>query len=230
MTAAHTLMHIDSEDNFGKEYFGNIYGTVVIGLIPKGGGTAAKAVFRYFAKIIVKDENIDKNKICQVDACVLQITTKMQHDVDGERCGEPSEYPIMHGQMEKENLNKLEIDKKEVDPNTSVKIIGFNQGGHGLNLSGINRYIDFANGYVCLPKFKVKANNPSRYHFHPTSETAVICATIAGHSGGPCIDLEGNVIGMLSRTDRKDRFRCYLVPSYKLRYLLKKAKQRSTLY
>jgi len=227
ITAAHTLMEIDKKNNFGKEYYGNLYGKVVIGLIPENGGNATEAVFRYFARIIMKDENIDRKNICQVDACVLQITTKMESDVDGDRCGEPAEWAIMHGQMKNENLKKLKLAEEIVYPNTSVVIIGFNQEWEGFNSSGkVNRHIDLVKGYVSQPKFEYKLEFEGKYRHYPKSETIVICGTIPGHSGGPCIDREGNVIGMLSRKSANNEQRCYLVPSSELKKILKKAKRR----
>ena len=228
MTAAHTLMEIDKRENFGKEYYGNRHGKVVIGLIPENGGNATEAVYRYYARILIKDENIDKNKVCQVDACVLQITTKMESDVDDDRCGEVTELPIMHGQMKHENLNKLKLAEEIVDLNTSAVIIGFNQEWEGFDLSGkVNRCIDLVKGYVCQhKKYEYKVELEKKHRHLPTAETIVICETIPGHSGGPCIDHEGNVIGMSSRKSPNNGQRCYLVPSCELRTLLKKARRR----
>ena len=228
MTVAHTLMEIDNKKCFGKANYGNLYRKVVIGLIPEDGGNATEAVIRYFAKIITKDKSIDKNKICQVDACVLQITTKMDSDVDGDRCGEVAECPIMHGKMKNENLNKLNIDGEIVDPDTDVAIIGFNQKWEGfINSSGkVNLIVDYVYGKVSIPNFKYTLDFEEKNKYQPKAETIVICAATTGHSGGPCINREGNVIGMMCRKNDKNEQRCYLVPSCELIALLKKAKKR----
>ena len=61
--------------------------------------------------------------------------------------------------------------------------------------------------------------------FQPRSEIVVICPTIGGHSGGPCINQQGEVIGILSRVDPTDKQRCYLVPSSEFNPLIKEAKR-----
>lgn len=61
--------------------------------------------------------------------------------------------------------------------------------------------------------------------FQPRSEIVVICPTIGGHSGGPCINQQGEVIGILSRVDPTDKQRCYLVPSSEFNPLVKEAKR-----
>ena len=60
---------------------------------------------------------------------------------------------------------------------------------------------------------------------HPRSEIVVICPTIGGHSGGPCVNQQGEVIGILSRADSADSQRCYLVPSTEFIPLIKQAKR-----
>ena len=61
--------------------------------------------------------------------------------------------------------------------------------------------------------------------FTPRSEIVCLVPTISGHSGGPCLNDEGRVVGILSRADRVDRQRCYLVPSSELRTLVNKARK-----
>jgi len=87
--------------------------------------------------------------------------------------------------------------------------------------------IDFVKGYVCLPRLKYEPKFIDKHCHQPTAETIVICATIPGHAGGPCIDREGNLIGMLTRKKSNNEHRCYLVPSCELKTLLRKAKYRS---
>lgn len=60
--------------------------------------------------------------------------------------------------------------------------------------------------------------------FVPREEIVVMCPTISGHSGGPCVNDEGRVVGILSRADSVDRQRCYLVPTTEIKDLVNKAK------
>jgi len=233
VTASHTLMNIwgDKSTPFGENYYGLRQGKVVIGVIPrnKGEELGTEAVFRYFAKIVTKDHSID-NGVCHLDACVLRITTRMENDVGGtgEGCGDQPERLLLNNPpaIKQEKLHQLKItDKCELDE--QVRIVGFNQGGEGLMGPGVrlNRYVDFARGYVCK-KFAGGEGNDGelRHRFKPREEIVVICPTIGGHSGGPCVNQQGEVIGILSRADPAESQRCYLVPTYEWRALLREAK------
>jgi len=242
VTASHTLMNIWGEKStpFGENYYGMQQGKVVIGIIPrkKGEESGTEAVFRYFAKIVAKDPEIDRGT-CHLDACILRITTRMENDIGGtgEGCGDQIEHLLLNNPdaIKQEKLKQLKItDKCELDE--QVRIIGYNQGGEGLMGPGVslNRYVDFARGYVC----KVFAGGegshndgsvhlqqqPIRQRFKPREEIVIICPTIGGHSGGPCVNQQGEVIGILSRADPAENQRCYLVPTYEWRPLLRKAK------
>jgi GTPase SAR1 family protein/S1-C subfamily serine protease len=242
VTASHTLMNIWGEKStpFGENYYGMRQGKVVIGIIPrkKGEESGTEAVFRYFAKIVAKDPEIDQGT-CHLDACVLRITTRMGNDIGGtgEGCGDQIEHLLLNNPhaIKQEKLQQLKItDKCELDE--QVRIVGYNQGGEGLMGPGVNlnRYVDFARGYVCK-KFaggEVSNNDgngqqqqPVRHRFKPREEIVIICPTIGGHSGGPCINQQGEVIGILSRADPAENQRCYLVPTYEWRSLLRRAKK-----
>lgn len=241
VTASHTLMNIWGEKGtpFGENYYGLPQGKVVIGIIDRKKGrekSATHAVFRYFAKIVAKDPKIDSG-ICHIDACVLRITTRMEEDVggNGEGCGDQIEHLLLNNPhaLKQEKLQQLKItDKCEYDE--WVKIIGYNQGGEGLMGPGVilNFSVDFARGYVCK-KFAVVESNISdngssqtvRHRFKPREEIVVNCETIVGHSGGPCVNQQGEVIGILSRADPAENKRCYLVPTEEWKPLLKQAKR-----
>ena len=60
--------------------------------------------------------------------------------------------------------------------------------------------------------------------FSPREEIVIMCPTISGHSGGPCVNDEGKVIGILSRADPVESQRCYLAPTNELKSLVNKAK------
>lgn len=237
VTAGHTFMNIwgDKRYPFGENYYGLRDAKVVIGVIPRQKGTGSnvsteEAVFRYFAKIVAKDENIESRGECRLDACVLRITTRMEHDVggDGDDCGKQPERLLLNNPdaLKREKLLQLKVTEKcELDE--QVRILGYNQGGEGIVGRGerLNRYVDFARGYVCK-KFAT-GEDPSlqqRNRFKPREEIVVICPTIGGHSGGPCVNEQGEVIGILSRGDPAENQRCYLVPSYEWKSLVRQAK------
>jgi len=48
-------------------------------------------------------------------------------------------------------------------------------------------------------------------------------ATINGHSGGPCVNMQGEVIGILSYSDENGR-RCFVVPATEWKDLIRRAK------
>ena len=223
VTAGHTLMN--------HETWREVKGKIVIGVIPSNSSrTDPVAVYRYFARILVKDPSINDNGVCKLDACVLQITTRMENDIleSGREIGEQPETLLMNNpaMMKKENFMALKVSQKfELDE--AVRILGFNQGGEGLIGPGeeLNRCADFARGYVVM-KFASYENTEQTLNrkFQPRSEIVAICPTIGGHSGGPCVNQQGEVIGILSRADPADKQRCYLVPSIEWLPLVKIAK------
>jgi hypothetical protein len=154
----------------------------------------------------------------------------MENDVggSGDDCGDqPEDLLYDPVKMKHQKLHQLKItDKCELDE--QVRIVGYNQGGEGLLGPGVslNRYIDFARGYVCK---KFAANEGAmddqiRHRFKPREEIVVICPTIGGHSGGACVNQGGEVIGILSRADPAENQRCYLVPTSEWLPLLKEAR------
>lgn len=129
--------------------------------------------------------------------------------------------------MKREQLKSLKITEKcEIEE--QVRILGYNQGGEGLLGVGesLNRIVDFARGYVCM-KFtqgQTTASTQRRDRFNPRAEVVVICPTIGGHSGGPCVNQQGEVIGILSRADPAENQRCYISPTHEWKYLIKEAR------
>jgi hypothetical protein len=231
VTAGHILFNMKEGREFGSPYYGLQDAKVVIGVIPDG-NDGHDAVFRYFADIVAED-------IHNVDACVLRITTRLVEDVnDVGSCADQAEIVI--DDMPKEQLKSLKITGK-VEIEESVRILGFNQGGEGVFEQGkhVNRSADFARGYV-VKKFRPSfddddddssshsSDSSSQFTFSPREEIVIMCPTISGHSGGPCVNDDGKVVGILSRADPVDRQRCYLVPSTELRTLVNQAKKHST--
>lgn len=228
ITAGHILFSMENGPNFGTPYNGLEDAKAVIGVIPQG-GNSSNAVFRYFAEIVAED-------IHNVDACVLKITTRIEEDVDRDALvGEQLEIPIEESIIN-ENLPALKLTRR-YELEEAVRILGFNQGGEGRLEKGkhVNRSADFAKGYICK-QFKVQDDGNSDSDddstssgsgFSPREEIVIMCPTISGHSGGPCISDEGKVIGILSRADPVDPQRCYLAPSNELKSLVNKAKKNA---
>lgn len=235
VTASHTLIDMDNHtpdgkpnSNFGEWYYGLEDAEVVIGVIPQSeDGESKTAVYRYFAKLLMAD-------VRNVDACVLWITKKLEKDleIDGEIGDDHAVEDVRYkpqGYFEKEGLTKLAtISTCEYEER--VRVIGYNQGGEGLLERGahVNRTADFSVGYVCK-KFQCPQgeNDDEDNFFRPREEIVVIrCPTIGGHSGGPCVNQVGKVIGILSRSDPAEAHRCYIAPASEWSELVRMAKGR----
>jgi len=241
-----------SPNTIGEDYYGCKHGKAIIGVIPneeqssKKKNTFYTARFRYSAEIIAKD-------IQNVDACILRITTKFEQDIPIQNQGEDianisAEIPLTtnDSSIKKEALQSLNVSY-DFEIQEQIRIIGYNQGGEGIIHKGmwIGGCLDFAFGYICKyyctdDKLLDKKNkhdnhriirNPflNRNHsstlFYPRQEIVIICPTITGHSGGPCVNSYGEVVGILSRVDSVDSDRCYVVPACEWKHLLKKAKK-----
>ena len=229
VTAGHVLFSMEGGRSFGLPYMGLPNAKVVIGVIPGDGHTAK---FRYFGEIVVDD-------IHGVDACVVRITTRMKEDVDdeGAGCADQDEHALSLDAIPAEKLRSLKLTSR-FELEESVRILGYNQGGEGVYEMGkhVNRCADFAKGYICRT-FRAPAlddsstgssDSSSHMSFSPRAEIILRCPTISGHSGGPAVNDEGRVIGILSRADPADPYLCYLVPATELKTLVNKAKKLST--
>jgi hypothetical protein len=232
VTAGHVLFDMEKGRNFGTPYLGLKPAKAVIGVIPEGGSSGNTAVFRYFAEIVADD-------IHSMDACVLKITTRLEQDVDNDALVGEQPEKIVNWQQQ-EALPSLKMTRR-FELEEAVRILGFNQGGEGRLEQGkhVNRSADFAKGYICK-EFKLlddddhsessDSSSTGSGGFSPREEIVIMCPTISGHSGGPCVNDEGKVVGILSRADPVDRQRCYLVPSSELKMLVSKAKKNKRMY
>jgi len=219
ITAAHVVMDVESALSYAHQPC-----KAVIGVLPSGDPSAA--VYRYFAELLIEDSRT-------VDACVLRITTKFEQDVCiVEECCNQPEFPVIN------NTAVLKADLKQLKTTTSreigedVRILGYSQSGEGTLPRGghINRSPDLARGYITrIFRLDDQCVNNSTGELIPREEIIVCCRVIEGMSGGPAINNEGKVLGLLSRSDKADGERCYLVPASELRRLLKRAKAKCSL-
>lgn len=232
VTAAHVVFDLKSSSPvFGKPYLGYPNARAVIGLIPEKSGT--QAVFRYFADIVASDCH-------NVDAAVLQIRSRLTHDVQNKDDFAAMNLPEKFiTDMATENLQALKM-KKKFELEESVRLIGYNQEGEKRHEIGkhVALSADFVSGYICR-HFKAAIRDDSYSSdsssvasvqnqlqgFTPREEIVVMCMSISGHSGGPCINNDGKVLGILSRSDPAERQRCYLVPAMEIKPLIVDARR-----
>merc|ERR1712008_545060 len=172
------------------------------------------AYFTYSAEIIAQD-------ITNVDAVVLHITTKFVKPFQWP-CDVQADHPIMYGRFNHEKVKKLKLVEARLEE--QARVIGFNQSGEGVTKAGeyINHEVSLAKGYVLQNRHSVQRKNV----FLPRSEIVVDCISYKGQSGGPCVNQDGEVIGIVSRIHPNDFRRCYLVPTFELKKILKKAKKK----
>lgn len=219
ITASHIFfkMEIDQE----VESYWHQYDTkAVIGMICPG---SDEATFTYCADIIYED-------VCNVDACVLRVKARFEDPIhlDSTTLGIQSEIPVSNRNRRNVLTEPRLHFSDHVQLEDQVRVIGFNQCGEGVLREGehLNRTVDLTNGYVARNLKKTTGNHITLREFVPSSEIIVMCYTIRGHSGGPCVNQDGQVIGLVSRADLDESKRCYLVPSSELKRLLKEAKKK----
>jgi len=225
VTAAHVLFDMEdtTKDIFGLPCFRSPRGRAVIAVIPKGG---SQAVVRYFAEVVA-------HRNLEADACVLRITAGL--DENG------IEYPISTAQMPEQRLRSLTMmeafQSEKLQLEEAVRIVGYCQEGEDLYQKGrgICYSADYIGGHVCRnfkPPKEVFHNDGSHQTFSPESEIVVTCNTtrsFQGHSGGPCVNSEGKVLGILSRAHSKEKERSYIVPVSEFQSLVTRAKQQNYL-
>ena len=234
LTAAHVLIDMKaSSSDFGQLFFGISNARVVIGVIPDEQSNIA--VFRYFADLVPVQQ------VPTMDACVLRISARLPKDVAEADSIPMSGIPLTTHMVMDEQLPSLKLTKR-YELEETIRIIGYNQGGEGLFDQGqvVHRSADFAKGYICkqfkqLPSLSDSSHQadtsssvPVRRSasFTPREEIVAMISTIPGHSGGPVVNEQGKVVGILSRADPVDRQRAYLVPASELKWLLGQAKDQ----
>jgi len=239
LTAGHIFYDILEDNKIGPRYKGLKNAKAIIGTIQKTkeGDDSDTCCFTHFAQVIThpvltKDDT-------KVDAVVLKITSKIEKpfQVPEMHVGKSEKHvidnAIMRGDNNPFNMeNKTELDlcttseiKEEVD------ILGFNQSGEDRHEPGeyINYNASIAIGYVCGKGHSghTSAQTGPSWVSLTRSETIVenCPAAYVGISGGPCVNRDGKVIGILCRGHKKNERRCYLAPASNLDKILRKAKK-----
>jgi len=227
VTAAHTLFNLTMDRNKAdKDYFDlKEKGTAVIGIIPRSkdtdtrnGPARARAIFRYMAEVV---EPVSRVELNRSDVCVLRIKTRLHEDVGDELENLFQEERVV---LKPKKLKNLAVSVR-IEHEEQIRVLGYNQGGEGITGAGqvLNRTIDLAKGYICrLPE----DHGHEDKDMLDRKEIVAMCPTISGHSGGPCVNQNGEVIGILSRADPVDKQRCYIVPSSEFIPLVESARKR----
>ena len=204
VTASHVLFNMKPEDeqHFGELYYGIKDAKAIIGIISTDHHNH-KAVFRYFADIVVHD-------VHTTDACILRITSSCN--------GQES--------MVEKDLHSLSMTT-HYEIEESIRIVGFNQSGQGVFEPGehLNLLPEFEKGYICGYFDASDKSTSYSFYFAPREEIVAKCFNVGGLSGGPFVNNSGQCIGILSRGDPREPRRCYLVPASKIEPLVKKARE-----
>jgi len=219
MTAGHIFYDLKEGSKVGPKYKGIEDAKAVIGIMhdSKEGRTIS---FTHSAEIMT-------DNVTNVDAVVLRITTKFENPMlcPSFSLKQQPEVPMFYGKLKYEKTKRLNLTKPRLEE--QIRIIGFVQRGEGIYEQGqiINHTPNVTKGYVCNIKDHV---SPTVQYgpdiFFPLSEIVVECASYQGQSGGPCINQDGKVIGIVTRRNIDQRM-CYLAPSSELVNILKKAKR-----
>lgn len=203
VTAAHCLFDMEPGGNFGSLFFGCTDAEVLIGVVQD---TTGDAEFRFTANVVA--HNVEK-----VDALILRVTTCLQRAISPDVLRRENHQPL-----------SLSYGFRMNEP---VLLVGFNQGGEGIIDAGNypNRTPDCAGGNICRrweSSALLHSDSEAAHCLTPYKEFVAICPNIRGLSGGPFVNSDGKVVGILSRSEREGS-RCYLVPSSEIAFLLRDA-------
>jgi hypothetical protein len=222
VSAAHIFYDLQPKMKMKKEkqpIFDGVHNSVIIGIVPHG---EKSAVWRYTAEIIEKN-------LYSLDACILQLRTKFENPVPigGMDLNPTPERFVRTNELKNEGYEKIKMTSV-IERDSHIRIFGYEQSGNGLYDPGsqIHCIADFAKGFVTKQLSKPKESGKALGTFLPASEIVVSVNTIGGHSGGPCVNNDGQVLGIVSRADSIEAQKCYLAPSGLIRALLRRAQQR----
>jgi len=201
-TAAH-IFNDHVGEKVGKRYTGLKQGKAVIGIIPKENHSNQRALFMYGAEIVAQNPSV-------IDACILRVTMKFKEPMQCNGSSFKEYQTIIPMNVKEEKIQQFKLAKGKDDER--VIVIGFDQSGFETE-KRVNQLVSLKMGYVTKPMTE-------------NQETIINCSSVfCGYSGGPCLNLEGNVIGLVSRIESEESTKCYLASSVQLEKLLKKAKK-----
>lgn len=209
VTAARNLMKIEGQAQFGQNYCGILGGKVVIGVMPSE--DSDEAVFRYYARIVAKDPALEDSKVCHVDACILKITSRFEEDVEGNGDGCCEEIELLlrdnPAKIAAQHLVQLPTQTRS-NLEDRVSVLGYEQSN---DYSTVNRRLNDVSGYICQKK-SATASPEDRFTFQPLKTTVVMADAKPGHFGGPCVNRQGEIVGILSSGDPDEDSRSFVVP------------------
>lgn len=222
VTAAHTVLDLTT----GAEAKGLRYGRILIGVSTSDNDAT---VFRYTARVVAKDPALCARRRCcrdddersstPVDVCVLRLETRLDRDVriddDGDDVGTVTETVLGWSRSGKQRLPSLRLSERSspIFRRGDVAVVGFRP--QAPEKGGARSVLGATKGVVA-------EDHPADGAFLGQSPVAVTCLTVGGESGGPCVDRDGTVIGVLSQGDDEHS---YLVSARDVSKLVKQAKQ-----
>ena len=202
-------------------YYGLPSGQVLIGLPPGGSNpnspVGPEAVWRYTGRIHTDD-------VCNVDAAVLRITARFDNDVDNHEnllaAFDNIRSLDTQEDFRSEGLHQLKLSPRcEIEQN--VRLIGYGQ----TTASSIDRSIEVYRGYVARKFMNSEWRGRSdRGYVWKHYISIVTSLTLGGQSGCPCVNDQGEVIGILSQADRADKNKCFVVPTGEFIHIISDAR------
>ena len=193
-----------------SHYYGIPSGQILVGLPPSSkcsnpnSPIGPEAVWRYVAMIDAED-------VCNVDAAVLRITARLDNDVDTPEKSAIHNTRALKSQedFQNEELHSLRLSKRcEIEQN--VRLIGYGQ----TTPTSIDRSIEVMRGYVSRKFMNSEWRGRTDRGFSPKYHLSIVTSlTLGGQSGCPCVNDQGEVIGILSQADRADKNKCFVVPT-----------------
>ena len=228
VSSSHTVINMENFSNrFGDRYFSQSLHDpkILVGVLQDSfnhSDSSFQATYRYSANIVC--ENVHN-----VDACVLRIKSMFERDLLGDavECNNVPMIPLNSGAIRMQQLKHLPLTSKcEIEE--QIAVIGYRQErriGVATSFEKCNRYIDFSKGYVreVWQNPYTVCDSRCSPEFQPHSEILVSCLSVGGYSGGPMINMKGEVIGIVRASDREGR-QCYIVPTSEFLGLVEKAK------